>query len=386
MKQLGPKTWIVRVTITDPRTGKRKDVRRRCRGTKRDAERFRAELLAELEDDSPKTRQTLSAYARRWLEVKAGVVAETTAEIYLRDLEGHILPALGDVFVAELRPEDVRRFVAEQQASCASTSVRNRVALLRQLAADALADGHTDRLFTARVTAPPARTYDEDEPNLFTAEQAAKVWTEIPVLWQPLYASLQWCGLRWSEATALRWDAIDREAGVLRVLRVNVKGKAFERTKSKRAKRPIPLPAELDVLLELHRRRLIALQNPGLVAGWVFPTGEGKLHAGYPLLKVVRRAIARAKVDVDVTVHGLRRTFNDLTRKIASETVARAIVGHATQEMTSHYSVVRLDEKREAQTKVIAISTRAAQVSGGPADSTCGTSSGTSPGGSPGSV
>ncbi len=45
-----------------------------------------------------------------------------------------------------------------------------------------------------------------------------------------------------------------------------------------------------------------------------------------------------------VTIHGLRRTFNNLSRQVAGEIVARSITGHVTQAMTEHYSHVDAKE------------------------------------------
>jgi len=54
------------------------------------------------------------------------------------------------------------------------------------------------------------------------------------------------------------------------------------------------------------------------------------------------------------TVHGLRRTFNDLTRRAGADgMVTRALTGHVTEAMTAHYSTVGLDEKREAVAGVV---------------------------------
>lgn len=54
-----------------------------------------------------------------------------------------------------------------------------------------------------------------------------------------------------------------------------------------------------------------------------------------------------------MTTHGLRRTFNNLSRQVAGEIVTRSITGHVTQEMTEHYSHVDRSEKLAAVGKVV---------------------------------
>jgi hypothetical protein len=44
----------------------------------------------------------------------------------------------------------------------------------------------------------------------------------------------------------------------------------------------------------------------------------------------------------------MQRSFNNLSRQVAGEIVTRAMVGHSTEAMTAHDSVISLDEKRAA--------------------------------------
>jgi integrase len=69
----------------------------------------------------------------------------------------------------------------------------------------------------------------------------------------------------------------------------------------------------------------------------------------------LRRALARAGITKRVTVHGLRRTFNNLSRQVAGAIVTRAITGHVTEEMTEHYSHVDRAEKLRAADQVVAL-------------------------------
>jgi integrase len=48
-----------------------------------------------------------------------------------------------------------------------------------------------------------------------------------------------------------------------------------------------------------------------------------------------------------VTDHGLRRTFNDLTRRAGVDgVVLKSLTGHVTEKMRTHYSTVGLDVTR----------------------------------------
>lgn len=344
IRSLGTNRWVVCVVWKDPRTGKRREVKRRCTGPKRDAKALEARIRGELESDVIRERMTLGEYARSWLRRRVDSLKPSTAAKYGNDLALHILPALGDVYVDQLRPSDVQEWVNADAG--APNSVVNRVRLLRTIAKDAVADGVTDRDFCARVKPPEVEGYDEANPNLLTPAELDRLFEAIPAAWQALVVTDIYTGLRWGELSALHWEDIDEGAGVIRVRWTNWKGR-LQVPKTKRARRAVPMVQPVAAALRAHRRRMVAAQHPGLGAGLVFPTRTGDLHRGTPLRKVLDQACAAAGVP-RITPHGLRRSFNDIVRRHAEGAVVRALVGHSDERMTDHYSLVRMAEKRAA--------------------------------------
>lgn len=221
--------------------------------------------------------------------------------------------------------------------------------------------------------------YHEENPNSLEAHELgaflAAVQKHRPA-WYPLFALLAFTGMRVSEATALRWtDIIEGRAGEpgkILVRRSHWRGQVSNTTKTKRI-RSVPLPEELATILLEHRRSLIAQQHPGLEEGWVFParvvpgrSGKLIIHSSVrnALLKVFKALdaeIAKAKEEgrpapdgiTEITIHGLRRTMNDLLRIHASKEIAKATLGHVTDAMHAHYSTVRMGEKAAAVGQVI---------------------------------
>jgi integrase len=177
---------------------------------------------------------------------------------------------------------------------------------------------------------------------------------------------LTFTALRWSEASALRWEDLDEESGVIRVHRAQYKGVVTDFTKSGKAKE-VPLTAEIQKALADHRQWLIKAQQPGLPSGSIFPTWgtkagksderAGELHKGNPFRKALTAACAKAGI-ASLTPHGLRHTGNDLLRRFASREVVMAITGHSTPAMHSHYSHVDAGEKAAAVGKVIELVTK----------------------------
>jgi hypothetical protein len=76
-------------------------------------------------------------------------------------------------------------------------------------------------------------------------------------------------------------------------------------------------------------------------------------HKGSPLEPALDEACRAAGVP-HISIHGLRRTFNNLLRRVAEGIVTRAMLGHTNEAMTEHYSHVDLAEKHSAAAAVSA--------------------------------
>ena len=158
-------------------------------------------------------------------------------------------------------------------------------------------------------------------------------------------------GLRFGEATALKWDDLDADAGIIRVRRAQWHG-VVSTTKTGTS-RTVPLVGALADILQKHRAGLLARQVKGLGDGWVFPDPRGDLQRSSFLRFPLQRALKGCGITKRVSVHGLRRTFNNLARQVAGDIVTRSITGHVTVAMTEHYSHVDAREKLAAASKVL---------------------------------
>ena len=112
--------------------------------------------------------------------------------------------------------------------------------------------------------------------------------------------------------------------------------------------RTVPLHPTVAAILVEHQRSLATRTVRPVAAGMLFPSAAGTYRHASMLFKPLERCAKTAGVDKHVSAHTMRRTFNNLARIAAGEIVARAMTGHATAEMTEHYSHVSLDEKHKA--------------------------------------
>lgn len=353
--KLGRQQYEVLVTRRDPRAGGQRISRRRVvNGSRYEAEAAKRELEAELEAEiSGKARPklTLGDYAQQWLEARSATLRPSTRTKYVNDLERHILPALGHMQLTDLRPRHVSAFLAKNEG--APKSKKNRLALLRSMAKDALADELIDRDFCLRVSVKVPPFYTEDEPNLLTPSQLKAVLACIPLPWLDLARMLAFTGLRWGEATALHWSDVDLERGEITIKWNNARG-VLGRPKTDTGFRTIPLARPVIDILRARKERMEAERHPGLSRDLVFPREDGELYRGWYFGPVLRSACQKAGITIRFTPHGFRRTWNNIARRRAGGVVVRAMIGHASESMTDLYSLVDREEKRTAAEDVVA--------------------------------
>lgn len=293
---------------------------------------------------------------RNQLEAKVATLSGSTAERYVDALEDHILErttGLGEFFFDSLRRMDIQEWInREVNVGYAPATIRGWFAILRTLVKDAMSDLGIDHDPTVRVSLPEEP--ERSAPNALTPDQLSRFLAAMKADKRyarnfALTVTLAFTGLRFCHASALKWEDIDFEAGVIRVVRRQVRGHVGPVSRKKRAPKELPLPAALGEILKEHRRWLVERHNPGLAAGWVFPSLRGKLKTPNTLAKTWQGCLDKIGVTDRFTVHGLRRTFHDLVRRAGADgVVARALSGHVSASMTTHYSTVGWDEREAA--------------------------------------
>lgn len=144
----------------------------------------------------------------------------------------------------------------------------------------------------------------------------------------------------------MTWHRVFGHYGIIRVRRAQWHG-VVSTTKTGTS-RTVPLVGALADILQKHRAGLLARQVEGLGEGWVFPDPRGDLQRPSILRFPLQRALKGCGITKRVSVHGLRRTFNNLARQVAGDIVTRSITGHVTVAMTEHYSHVDAREKLAA--------------------------------------
>src|SRR5262245_58718337 len=181
---------------------------------------------------------TVAAYYERWIAEQAPVVRRAQARDYRRHVVTHVLPSIGQMSLAALRPSDIRGLQAELLTRGLSVKyVKNILSgSFRAMLAQAQVDELLTRDCFVRLKWPKAK---RPEPDPLTADERSRVlaWfashrfgfhpgrgtMEVRRYLHPAYSvyvhTLCWTGMRPSEASGLQWGDVDLRDGRVHVQR-----------------------------------------------------------------------------------------------------------------------------------------------------------------------
>jgi integrase len=395
VERLGENLYRVRARVTDPRTGKRREADQQFEGTAKEADRFRADLeRALLEQPVAKAaptssglprRPTVTDFARFWLTGKKLALDPATLQRYVAALDLHALPAFGDLYCDAVLMADVQAWVNAELAAVdelgeqlyGRATVHSWFRIVRTMMRDAVAQLRLAHDPTMRISFPDLVPKHEGE-NRLTAAELQPFLDEVRIQAPTLHAitcTLAWTGLRFCHASALRWEDIDELRKTITVRRKNVRGRIGPVSKKKKAPDVLPLMPELANVLRWHQEQLVAAAGEydrgarALDSGWVFPARSRRkggdqpftpIHSTGSLRKGWEKALAALQKagsldDERFTVHGLRRTFNDLLNAGKVDEQTKGALTAQSPEMRAHYSTVDMDAKRAAMESVMQV-------------------------------
>ena len=267
IKQRAKGSWSIVIDVgRDPRSGKRQQQWHTVRGTKKEAEAKLRELLHALEKGAyvRPQRITLGEWLEEWLEGYAKMhVTPRTQESYRGVTYRHIIPALGAIPLAELRPNHLQSHYSRALVSgrmdgtggLSARSVRYQHRILSQALKHAVAMGLVVRNVAEAVTPPrPQRAKISvlapvDITKLLEAARETSFYV--------FFYTLLYTGLRRGELLALRWGNLDLDMASLHVVEsahvLNSGEYVIKEPKTPNSRRTVALPPSLVLLLRQHR-------------------------------------------------------------------------------------------------------------------------------------
>ena len=307
------------------------------------------------EADSPRpSRKRLSAWLDVWLYERIQPhVRRSTFEGYVRQIERHIKPLLGSLYLHEISEERLRGFSGQLNKKLSQSTARGIQRLLKASLKEAVAAGLLNESPYSRFRMPkaphrPPRILTQAEQRRL--EQAA---LSIGCIEQilPLYT-----GLRLGELCALKWSDVDFGARTLRVQRSVQRLSSLQSAaktalqigtpKSDSSVRELPLPAFLLTLLREKRTKA-----PSDV--FVF-SGRNGAAMDPRTMQNHFKALAKALNIPNAHVHTLRHTFATrcLEQHIGFEVLSQ-LLGHSSPRVTmDHYAHATGENMRRSISKL----------------------------------
>jgi integrase len=349
IKKRSPTSWTVVLDAgRDPLSGKRRQLTRSLRGTKREAEALLVKLLREqdLGLSVPSGRTTVAEFLERWLnDYVAGGTAPKTSRTYEDIVRRHLIPALGRLRLTGLRPEHIQRHYAhclrsgrlDGRGGLAAKSVLRHHQVLHA----ALHHAVKWRLLALNpadaVDRPRAERREllalgpEDVAQLIAAAASTRhgALVRLAVM----------TGMRRGELLGLRWRDVDFRNSTLSVRQtaqwLTGRGVVFRPPKTAKSRRAIALSEDTRRSLQIHRQRQL---QERLAAGpayrdhdLVFATAIGTPVDPSNLARVWRLIVRAAGL------RGVR--FHDLRHAHATLLLGEGVHPKVVSERLGHASI-----------------------------------------------
>lgn len=310
---------------------------------------------------------TVSEYAEKWLKMHEAHVRYTTMKDYTSKVKIYIIEPLGDRFMADITPDDVK--LAINKASQMSSSVYRGVQMLYKMIFGSAEDsGIIDKSPCRKLNPKGGKAAKEKEA--LTDEQAEVLMDAVrecptyPFVMLGLYA-----GLRREEILALQWDCVvlDGPAPHINVRKAwhteHNRPVVSEQLKTPAARRTIPIPPQLvECLKEVKSRSDAPYVIPSSLDGgplsgtqwrqlwhyvevrstkertyYRYVNGQKIAHTVTPKKgeRDKRNKNVVYTIDFDVTPHTLRHTYitNLLLAGVDVKTV-QVLAGHENAKIT----------------------------------------------------
>ena len=218
LRQRGEGSWQLRVHVgRDPETGRKRYAERTFHGTKRQAERALAALVAESESMSPAigSSHTVERLLTEWLDLAGPSLSPRTVVVTKGYIDKAIVPAIGSIPVSRLTTVEIDRFyrqlaiVGGPRRKYSPATIRRVHGILRRVSAQGVRWGWI-RQNPAVEASPPRVPLRELKPptpgevaKLFRIAQESDPTLAMFVV---LAAST---GARRGEVLALRWSDVE---------------------------------------------------------------------------------------------------------------------------------------------------------------------------------
>jgi len=369
--------YFVRARPTDPRTGRKVEIRRVLHQAETALSAYTQlqQLISDVKagtTEQPRQRLRFRDWAQQLFErrVRTAVLGSAfTRNSWRSILKCHLLPVFGDFYMDQLRRADVikwREGLAEQvtRGTIKPGTANKRLKTLKTILSAWVKDHESD-YDPARgvelLDTSGYRTYTREQPNSLGEEEVQRFLLGVYQLYPQHFAlaalgiATGWrtCSLRPLRRQGATPDLLLAQGVLLNRRSATIGQQVNERTKTG-LDQDIDLPPEMLDILRWHIDRL--RPGPMRESELLFPGRTGQIISRSTLGRAFAGAAQAVGLGKHFTPHGMRRTNKDLLRRAGvSQVVSMALSGHLTERMHEHYSTVSGEEMRQSIAKVVQV-------------------------------
>ena len=274
---------------------------------------------------------TLNEYAERHIESITRITDGTRARY--RGIWSRVwAEPIGDLPIDALDRHAIAKVVnAMSRAGAADKTIANAHGLLAGIMKGAVLDGYIETSPCIGVKLPRATDHETETGRYLTQAEFVELSLHVREV-EPSFEIVAWflagTGCRWGELEALDRQALDLDAGTVKIRRAakyaNVTPRPIGPTKTKRSKRTIALPDELIEALRVHTARM----KPDAL---VFTDLRGRQLSQAVFWRVWDKARKAADLE-SVRIHDLRHSH-------ASWLLAAGVPVHVVSARLGHESI-----------------------------------------------
>ena len=372
LREKYPGIWQVRFDAgRDPVTGRRRQLSRNVRGSKRQAQQALNALVAEAESGRRVgTSGTFEQLSTRWLALVENDLSPTTLRTYKNLLSKRILPALGDRAVSSIQTMDLDDLYRGllKSVGLSSATVRQVHAIVRRAFRQGVLWGWIANNPAANATPPRITKADLSPPDADQVGELMRAANDRDPEFAHFIHIAATTGARRGELCALRWSNLDCNLKSLTIERaiIETSGGRIEKDTKTHANRRIALDDDTLAVFEAQRR--IALGRASLIGEsvgedtFVFSREPDGTTPWTPDSVTKRFAIIREELGYDnMRLHDLRHFA--ATRLMAAGVPVRTVsgrLGHANPSTTlsvySHFVAASDQEAASVMGKLVSSS------------------------------
>jgi integrase len=230
IRQRSSGSFEIRYSLgTDPATGKRRIATTTVKGNGRTAEKELRRLLRTLDtgEHVDPTRMTVRQWLVTWLRAVSTEISPKSHERYSEIVANFLIPALGNLPLVKLAPNHIQEAYNKWATGGRRDGRKGGLSPLTRRYIHSIVRSALGRAVEQQLLARnPADAFKKRLPKVerkamatLTAEQSAYLLAAIKrtsVYWPTLLALST--GMRRGEIMALRWNSVDLDRGIVRVV------------------------------------------------------------------------------------------------------------------------------------------------------------------------